>query len=153
MKGLRNFLSSFLLPLWSIGLISQFLDHSQTAGLLGRVISSSQGKTQENAYTHQTSMPWVRFEPTIPAYERAKTVHALNRSATVTGGLKNKSKAIPGTGREGPSGCERSRLSHLLNNRLTDGGKVVSITRRPRFTPPGMFLVLISIKAESTPGP
>jgi hypothetical protein len=28
---------------WSIGLISQFLDHSQTVGLLGRVISSSQG--------------------------------------------------------------------------------------------------------------
>jgi hypothetical protein len=34
----------FLLPpLWSIGLISQFLHHSQTVGLLGRVISSSQG--------------------------------------------------------------------------------------------------------------
>jgi hypothetical protein len=32
-----------LLPLWSIGLISQFLDHLQTVGLLGRVISSSQG--------------------------------------------------------------------------------------------------------------
>jgi hypothetical protein len=28
---------------WSIGLISQFLDHSQTVGLLRRVISSSQG--------------------------------------------------------------------------------------------------------------
>jgi hypothetical protein len=25
------------------------------------------------------------FEPTIPAAERAKTVHALGRSATVTG--------------------------------------------------------------------
>jgi hypothetical protein len=32
-----------LLPLRSIGLISQFLDHLQTAGLFGRVISSSQG--------------------------------------------------------------------------------------------------------------
>jgi hypothetical protein len=29
--------------LWSVGLIYQFLDHSQTVGLLGRVISSSQG--------------------------------------------------------------------------------------------------------------
>jgi hypothetical protein len=29
-------------------------------------------------------MPCVRFEPTIPASERAKTVHALDRSATVT---------------------------------------------------------------------
>jgi hypothetical protein len=30
-------------------------------------------------------MPYVGFEPTIPASERAKTVHALNRSSTVTG--------------------------------------------------------------------
>jgi hypothetical protein len=30
-------------------------------------------------------MPWVELEPTIPASERAKAVHALDRSATVTG--------------------------------------------------------------------
>jgi hypothetical protein len=30
-------------------------------------------------------MPWVGFEPTIPASERTKTVHALDRSSTVTG--------------------------------------------------------------------
>jgi hypothetical protein len=30
-------------------------------------------------------MPWVGFEPKIPASDRAKTVHALDRSATVTG--------------------------------------------------------------------
>jgi hypothetical protein len=30
-------------------------------------------------------MPCVEFEPTVPASERAKTVHALDRSATVTG--------------------------------------------------------------------
>jgi hypothetical protein len=29
-------------------------------------------------------MPCVRFESTIPASERAKTVHASDRSATVT---------------------------------------------------------------------
>jgi hypothetical protein len=29
-------------------------------------------------------MPYVRFEPKIPASERAKTVHALDRSAAVT---------------------------------------------------------------------
>jgi hypothetical protein len=28
-------------------------------------------------------MPRVGFEPTIPAFERAKTVHALERTATV----------------------------------------------------------------------
>jgi hypothetical protein len=32
-------------------------------------------------------MPYVGFEPMIPASERAKTVHALDRSATVTGSL------------------------------------------------------------------
>jgi hypothetical protein len=33
----------------------------------------------------KTSMPWVVFEPTIPAFERPKTVHALDRAATVIG--------------------------------------------------------------------
>jgi hypothetical protein len=72
----------------------QFRNHfSQTVGLLGRVISSSQGrylntgqhKHRINTYTYQTSMPWVGFEPTIPASERAKAFHALDRAATVTG--------------------------------------------------------------------
>jgi hypothetical protein len=30
-------------------------------------------------------MPRVGFEPKIPAFERAKTVHALDRAATVIG--------------------------------------------------------------------
>jgi hypothetical protein len=30
-------------------------------------------------------MPWVGFEPTIPVFERAKTVHASDRAATVIG--------------------------------------------------------------------
>jgi hypothetical protein len=32
-------------------------------------------------------MPWVGFEPTIPAFERAKIVHGLDRAATVIGSL------------------------------------------------------------------
>jgi hypothetical protein len=44
-------------------------------------------------------------------------------------------KAIPVTGREGPYSCETSRLSHFLDNQLTDGGEVVSLTCRPPFTP------------------
>jgi hypothetical protein len=39
----------------------------------------------QNKHIHQTSMPCVGFEPTIPASKRAKTVHALDRWATVTG--------------------------------------------------------------------
>jgi hypothetical protein len=41
--------------------------------------------TQTQNKRTQTSMPWVRLEPTIPAFERAKTVHALDRAATVVG--------------------------------------------------------------------
>jgi hypothetical protein len=36
---------------------------------------------------------------------------------------------------------ETSRFPHFLDNRLTDGGKVVSLTRRPPFTAPKRFLV------------
>jgi hypothetical protein len=32
-------------------------------------------------------------------------------------------------------GCETSRLPHFLDNRLTDGADVVSLTRRPPFIP------------------
>jgi hypothetical protein len=32
-------------------------------------------------------MPRVGFEPTIQAFERAKTVHAIHRAATVMGNL------------------------------------------------------------------
>jgi hypothetical protein len=44
-------------------------------------------------------------------------------------------KAIPVTDCGGPQGCETSRLPHFLDSRLTDGGEVVSLTRRPPFTP------------------
>jgi hypothetical protein len=61
----------------------QFRNHfSQTIGLLWQVISSSQGRYRNtrklkhriNTYTYRTCMPWVGFELTIPASERAKTV-------------------------------------------------------------------------------
>jgi hypothetical protein len=70
---------------------------SQSVGLFWRVISPLQGryintehhKHRTNPYTHQTFMPWVGFEPTIPESERARTVHALDRVATVIGKQKN----------------------------------------------------------------
>jgi hypothetical protein len=48
--------------------------------------------------------------------------------------MKAKTKAILVTDLEGPYGCETSRLPHLLDNLLTDGGEVVSLTRRQSFT-------------------
>jgi hypothetical protein len=58
----------------------------------------------------------------------------------------NVKKATPVTGREGPWGCETSRLPHFLDNRLTDGDEVFIPTHRPPFTP-GRFLVLISVRS------
>jgi hypothetical protein len=76
-------------PLGPWPLLFSFMIILQTVGLLARVISSSQGlylntgqhKHRINTYTHQIFMSCVRFEPTIPASEREKTVHALDRSA------------------------------------------------------------------------
>jgi hypothetical protein len=52
-------------------------------------------------------MPCVGFESTIPPSERAKTVHALDRWATMTGFIHLKSKYFPGnffrSQRESPS--------------------------------------------------
>jgi hypothetical protein len=41
--------------------------------------------TQTQDKSTQTSMPPVGLEPTIPVFERTKTVHALDRAATVIG--------------------------------------------------------------------
>jgi hypothetical protein len=72
--------------------IQSVIIFSQTVGLLGRVISPSQGrylntgehKQRINAYTYQTSMSWAGFEPTILASERAKTIHALDCARLVS---------------------------------------------------------------------
>jgi hypothetical protein len=64
-----------------------------------------------------------------------------------------KGKAIPLTGRKGPPGCETSRFPHFLDNRPTDGGKVVSLMRRPPFTPQEDAWYSFLLEAESTPGP
>jgi hypothetical protein len=46
-----------------------------------------------------------------------------------------KSEAVPVTGCGDLQGCEMLRIPQFLDNPLTDGGKVVSLTRRLRFTP------------------
>jgi hypothetical protein len=70
--------------------------------------------------------------------------------------VTKKSKAIPVTGHGGPWVCERSRLPYFPDNRLTDGGKVVSPTcwLPSLYTPPqeGSWYSFL-LEAESTPGP
>jgi hypothetical protein len=72
-----------------------------------------------------------------------RTGTALSRRCTVQvpGAylLDYVSKDIPVTGRGGPWGCGRLRLPHYLDKWLIDGGKVVSPTRRPHFTPRFFF--------------
>jgi hypothetical protein len=68
--------------------LRQFLNLRHSLGLFGRVISPLQGRylTQTQNKHKQTSMPPVGFEPTIPAFGRAKTVRDVGRAATVVGG-------------------------------------------------------------------
>jgi hypothetical protein len=88
-----NFFHWLYSPPWALAYAFQFHDHLLRVRLLGRMISQSQGlylntgqhKHRINTYTYQTSMPCVGFEPTIPASNRAKTVHALDSASTVTG--------------------------------------------------------------------
>jgi hypothetical protein len=61
-----------------------------------------------------------------------------------------KCKVIPVMGCGGPKGCETLRLPHFLDNRLTDGGEVVSL-HASRPLPPGRFLVLISVRGWVDP--
>jgi hypothetical protein len=65
-------------------------------------------------------------------------------------GNKGKCKSIPVTGRGGPQGCETSRLPHFPDSRLTDGGEVVSLARRPPFTPQEVSWYSFLLEAEST---
>jgi hypothetical protein len=55
---------------------------------VARPLPTHRATQTENKRT-QTSMTWAGFEPTIPAFELEKTVHALDRAATVTGSLTN----------------------------------------------------------------
>jgi hypothetical protein len=74
--------------LLELGRFSISQSYTQLVGLLGRGISPSQGRylhTEQHKQNKRTQipMPWVRFEPTIPEFERGKTVYALDRAVTV----------------------------------------------------------------------
>jgi hypothetical protein len=94
---------TFFFPLWlyspiqalaasmKISVSLQLLEPGESVGLLGQVISSSQGlylyTNTEKPHTAQAINIHAQseIEPTVPASTRTKTVHALDRSATETG--------------------------------------------------------------------
>jgi hypothetical protein len=65
----------------------QFLNPIQSVGLLGWGISPSQGhylhtEKRKHSIIAQTPMPPIGFEPTIPVFKQAETVHAFDHEAT-----------------------------------------------------------------------
>jgi hypothetical protein len=71
------------LNLYTVGRISWTGNQPVTRPL------STHRATQTQNKRPQTSMYRVGFEPTIPVFERAKTVHALDRAATLIGCIYN----------------------------------------------------------------
>jgi hypothetical protein len=67
--------------------------------------------------------------------------------------IQVKVKAIFVTRRGGPLIYETSRLPHFVDNRLTEGGEVVSLTRWPPFTPQEDSWYSFLLETESTPRP
>jgi hypothetical protein len=53
--------------------------------LVARPLPVYKHRKMHTQHTHYKSKPRVEYEPTVPASARAKTVYALDRSATVTG--------------------------------------------------------------------
>jgi hypothetical protein len=115
---------SFLLLLWlSLGALGihkrfvsfEFLNLWQSVGILWWGISPSQGR-----YLTHTSMPWVGFEPTIPAFKRAKTFHDLDRAATVIGRKLSTPHILSTQNRHGES-CSTEQGRGVANCRPSDG--------------------------------
>jgi hypothetical protein len=66
---------------------NHFFTDGRTPWTSDQPVARSLRKHRINTYTHQTYMPLMGFESMIPGSERAKTVHALHRTATVIGYL------------------------------------------------------------------
>jgi hypothetical protein len=90
-----NFLRNYSILLWlyslllDLGRFFSFLNNTLSVGLLGRVISLSQGRylhTEQHKQNKRTrtSTPQVGFEPMTPVYEMTQTVRALERAVMFT---------------------------------------------------------------------
>jgi hypothetical protein len=94
-----------------------------------------------------------KYYPQHPVLKHLPSVLLLKCDGLNFMPVYKKGKPIPVTGRGGPQGCETSRLPHFIGNRLRDGGEVVSLKRRPPFTPQEDSWYSYLLEAESTPGP
>jgi hypothetical protein len=74
----------------------------------------------------------------------SERIHLIRSSNSIEGYIckharTHTSKAIPVTGLGGLWGCKMLRIPHCLEDRLTDNGKTISLTRRPHCTPQKHF--------------
>jgi hypothetical protein len=88
-------------------------------------------------------LPLVENNRLIPKSSVLLQAEALH-NRTDTSNCKKAKNAIPVTGRGGLQGCEMLRVPHCLDNRLTDGGKVVSPTHPTHFTPQKHYYFYVS---------
>jgi hypothetical protein len=84
------YLPMALQPLWTLDAfsVSYLYTVSRTLWTGDQPVARplpTHGTTQTKNKRTPTSMPRVRIEPTIPVFERAKMVHALDRAATAIG--------------------------------------------------------------------
>jgi hypothetical protein len=114
---------------WTLASFSVSWSYTQSVGLFGRGISPSKGRCLHTEQTHRDSMPRVGFEPMIPAFERAKTVHALDGAATVIGTSKHRQswKPVAVTSRPNGETMTLTTWRHVANRT----GKDVLIYIRP----------------------
>jgi hypothetical protein len=90
--GLQNkiiFCYGSIARCWALAAFFSFLVYTQSVGLLGEGAQPVAKPLPTHRTTQtQTSMPEVGFEPTNPVFERAKTVHALDRVAIIIGSTR-----------------------------------------------------------------
>jgi hypothetical protein len=93
----------------SVGLLVQGINRSQ-----GRYIHTEQHKQNKRT---QTSIPWVGFESTITAFERAKTVHTLDRATSMI--AWNKGVDCQKISQKGPSLLGRDLDCYVIRKLLS----------------------------------
>ena len=79
------------------------------------------------------------------------TVNVCSEPLVIGRKDKGKVKAVPLQAWSGPEGSRKLRLSDFVTS-AQDGGKVVSLTHRPLFTPRKYSRYSFLLEAESTPG-
>jgi hypothetical protein len=97
--------------------------------------------TQTQNKSTQASMSQVGFEPTIPVFERVKTVHALDRAATAIGYGLLSSITVPAIT---ISPCVNCRAINPFTFSVDHGPKCSEVTHRKDVTP--TILIVTNLK-------